>query len=222
MTFFRLLIPLFLLSVSLFAYPDYSLSVKEKKIYPMGAKIYAKKCQKINLENFKTYNELHKKIQQNRLCGTLSKKHAEALSLYLWDSKKNVHQEKYYEKLVVTKKDKCPVCGMFLYKYPRWVARIKYAKRDVSFDGIKDMMKYYFEHKKGIKVLLVQEYYTQKTINAKKAYFVLGSDVYGPMGNELIAFKDKNSAKKFFLDHKGKKILRFDEITENDVYKLDE
>ena len=40
---------------------------------------------------------------------------------------------------------KCPVCGMFVSKYPKWVAQIK-IKMDIYhyFDGVKDMMKFLF------------------------------------------------------------------------------
>ncbi|ADN09469.1 nitrous oxide reductase accessory protein NosL [Sulfurimonas autotrophica] len=222
MSIFKLFILFFIFSTSLFSYPNYSQAVKEKKLYPMGEKIYKKKCFHVDVNSYKSYEELYEALLAKKICPTLNKKYAQALSLYLWDVKRASKQHKYYKKLTVTKKDKCPVCGMLLYKYPRWISRIEYNDNNISFDGIKDMMKYYFEHPDNIKNMLVQEYYTQKVIDAKKAYYVMGSDVYGPMGNELIAFKDEESAKRFYLDHKGKKILKFDEIKPEAVYKLDE
>jgi copper chaperone NosL len=222
MSFFKLSILFFATLTSLLAYPNYSTAMKEKKLYGIGEKIYTKKCPNINITKYKDYDSLEKDIKENKICGTLNSKYTDALCLFLWDVKRAGNKHKVYPKLTVTKEDKCPVCGMFLYKYPRWVTRIEYSDKNVSFDGVKDMLKYYFEHKKGIKDILVQEYYTQKTIDAKKAYFVLGSDIYGPMGNELIPFADENSAKHFLLDHRGKKIIRFEEITLDEVYKLDE
>jgi len=203
------------------AYPNYTTAIKEKKIYPMGAKIYVKKCKTpIVVAHYKTYEHLYNAIDKESLCGHLNKKYTEALALYLWDRANNHH--KTYEKLIVTHKDKCPVCGMFLYKYPKWVSRIYYGKKSFSFDGIKDMMKYYFSESKNPTLLLVQDYYSAQTIDATKAYFVIGSDVYGPMGNELIALKSEAYAKKFLLDHRGKKIVRFSEITPKLVEELDE
>jgi len=35
------------------------------------------------------------------------------------------------------------------------------------------------------------------------------------MGEELIPFKNEDEAKKFMLDHFGKKLLKFSEIKEN-------
>jgi len=212
----------FVVSVSLLAYPNVSQVVKDKKFYPMGEKIYKKKCQKIDPKKYSTYGVLYNAVLNDKICSSISKKYAQAVSLYLWDTQRGVKKYTHYKKILVSKEDKCPVCGMFLYKYPQWIARIEYKDTNVSFDGIKDMMKYYFEHPESIKNLLVQEYYTQEVINAKKAYFVIGSDIYGPMGNELIAFKDEASAKQFYFDHNAKKILKFDEIKPDDVYQLDE
>ena len=41
--------------------------------------------------------------------------------------------------------DKCPVCGMFVYKYPDWTAEIIFEEGAVFyFDGAKDFFKFYF------------------------------------------------------------------------------
>ena len=206
----------------LFAYPNYSNEVKVKKLYPMGERIYKKKCPTLELNNYKEFDALERDIVDKKVCGSLSQRYADAVLLYLWEVKRANAETKHYAKLTVSKTDKCPVCGMFLYKYPRWVARIEYGNKKLSFDGVKDMLKYYFKHPKNIRVMLVQDYYSQETIDATKAYYVIGSDVYGPMGNELVAFKDKKEAKRFALDHRAKKIVRFDAITPDMVYALDE
>ena len=42
--------------------------------------------------------------------------------------------------------DKCPVCGMFVAKYPDFVDQIVFKDgTHAFFDGVKDMMKYYFD-----------------------------------------------------------------------------
>ncbi|QOP45996.1 nitrous oxide reductase accessory protein NosL [Sulfurimonas paralvinellae] len=224
MSFFKLffLFAFFLLT-NLFAYPNYSSAIKEKKIYPMGKKIFEKKCSTVNLTQYSTYNELFHSIEKKQECSQLKPAYQEALALYLWDVKREKKVTKKYPVIHVSHDEKCPVCGMFLYKYPKWVSMIAYKDgKKLYFDGMKDLMKYYFEHNKNIKEMLTQSYYTQETVNVKDAYFVLGSDVYGPMGNELIAFKDKKRAENFLLDHRGKKIVKFDDITADMVYKLDE
>lgn len=30
-------------------------------------------------------------------------------------------------KIEISKQDRCPVCGMFVYKYPKWVAQIYFS-----------------------------------------------------------------------------------------------
>jgi nitrous oxide reductase accessory protein NosL len=80
-------------------------------------------------------------------------------------------------------------------------------------------MKYYFNNpKEKFTTILVSDFYTLKPLEAQKAYFVIGSNVYGPMGEELIPFKTKEDAEVFMQEHYGKKIIRFDEIKEDYLY----
>lgn len=118
--------------------------------------------------------------------------------------------------------DKCPVCGMFIAKYTDWVSQIIFKDgAPAFFDGVKDMMKYYFNIKKynpskgisDIDSIYVTDYYGLKIIDAKRAFYVLGSDVYGPMGRELVPFEKEADAKGFMKDHKGQKVMTFQEIS---------
>ena len=119
---------------------------------------------------------------------------------------------------------------MFVYKYPDWLAEIIFEDDTVDFfDGAKDLFKYYFSLKKyrpeknrrDIAAIYVMEYYDMELIDARKAFFVLGGDVYGPMGHELIPFATEEDAKTFMKDHKGRKILRFENITAVLIGSLD-
>ncbi|GBC61916.1 nitrous oxide reductase accessory protein NosL [Desulfonema ishimotonii] len=125
---------------------------------------------------------------------------------------------------------KCPVCGMFVAKYPDWVGVITFKDGAGDyFDGAKDLFKYYFNLKKykpgkkpsDIEAIHVTEYYDMKLVNARDAFFVIGSDVYGPMGRELIPFTTRADAAEFMKDHRGKKILRFDAVTPSVIAGLD-
>ena len=129
-----------------------------------------------------------------------------------------------------SKKDKCPVCGMFVYKYPDWVGKIIFKDGSIAFfDGAKDLFKYYNnlnkynpeKTMKDIEAIYVTEYYDMKIIDAKNAFFVIGSDVYGPMGRELIPFVNKSDAEAFKTDHKGKRILKFEDVHPGIIKKLD-
>jgi nitrous oxide reductase accessory protein NosL len=131
----------------------------------------------------------------------------------------------------ITPADKCPVCGMFVAKYPDFVDQIVFKDGSHAFfDGVKDMMKYYFDLPKynpgktqaDIAAILVTDYYTLKLSDGFKAWYVAGSDVYGPMGKELMPFKDEAAAKEFKVDHKGTAILSFTDITPALIKTLDQ
>ena len=127
-------------------------------------------------------------------------------------------------------KDKCPVCGMFVAKYPDWITAIRFKDgSDVYFDGAKDLLKYLHDTKKydsvrkpeEIRAAMVRDYYTLEWIDARKAWYVLGSDVYGPMGRELIPLERESDAREFLKDHRGMKIIRFSEVTTEVIKSLD-
>ena len=126
--------------------------------------------------------------------------------------------------------DKCPVCGMFVAKYPDFLAEITFNDGSRAlFDGTKDMFKYYFdmtkyEHSKNpsdIKSIRVTDYYSLSVTDGYRAFYVLGSDVYGPMGRELIPFEKEDEALEFMKDHKAKAILKFGQITKEMIQKMD-
>lgn len=129
---------------------------------------------------------------------------------------------------VVGKKDRCPVCGMFVAKYQNWWTRVQHESGKVHyFDGVKDLMAYYFTPQsfggvEGDKIndVRVKDYYTQKWIDGKSAFYVMGSDVHGPMGHELVPHESMDAAQNFLQDHKGKKIVAFSEITPELIQSL--
>ena len=111
---------------------------------------------------------------------------------------------------------------MFVARFPNWVASVTFKSgAKAYFDGPKDLFTYYVNPKaydaaakrSNIVRVTVKGYYSLKPIDARKAYFVSGSDVAGPMGAELVAFERKSDAMGFRKDHHGKRVLRFTEIT---------
>ena len=129
-----------------------------------------------------------------------------------------------------SKTDKCPVCGMFVAKYPDWLAQVRFNdQKTVFFDGAKDLFKYLFavgsyhpsRSAAGISAIYVTDYYTLDFIDAAAAFFVVGSDVYGPMGRELIAFSTAAQAEEFMGDHNGREIIRFDAVSTELLHTLD-
>jgi len=128
-------------------------------------------------------------------------------------------------------KDTCPVCGMFVSRYPDWVATVLYQDGQAHhFDGPKDLFKYLLDldkyapgHRRAdIAAIGVTEYYGLTRIDAQAAWYVIGSDVVGPMGYELIPLRTREEAEEFQRDHHGKRLLRFDEVTGSLLLQLDQ
>ena len=125
-------------------------------------------------------------------------------------------------------REKCPVCGMFVARYSEWITQLHLADGKVHFfDGMKDLLAYYFQPEKfggkaDGKVLAIwaKDYYTLQWINGHDAYYVIGSGVHGPMGHEFIPLDSEEKARTFLRDHKGEKILRFNEISSDLVAEL--
>ena len=193
----------------------------DEKRAPMaikGKKIFETMCDTNQIKDFNSIGEAKQYLIDNKVCKNLDAKMLQAVSIYLANPILASDKSTMIE---VPQDAKCPVCGMFVSKYPKWVAQIKIKDGHIHyFDGVKDMMKFYFEPKKyqhnhamdQIEQINVTDYYTLESIDAKNAFFVLGSNVYGPMGEELIPFKNESQAKKFMSDHYGKSLLKFEEI----------
>ena len=119
-------------------------------------------------------------------------------------------------------KDLCPVCGMIVSKYPNWVALVAWKDgHSHFFDGAKDMFKFLHDlgkfapthRKEDISGIFVTDYYNLAQVDARQAFYVIGSDVLGPMGHELVPLASKIDADDFLKDHKGKKLLSFDQVS---------
>ena len=74
---------------------------------------------------------------------------------------------------------------------------------------------------KDIAAIFVTEYYDMQMIDARSAFFVIGTDVYGPMGRELIPCKTREEAEQFKKDHGGREILTFEQVKPAVIEKLD-
>lgn len=124
---------------------------------------------------------------------------------------------------------RCPVCGMYPARYPRWAAQVIY--RDGAahfFDSPIDL--FVFLQRVGhyaksydaddVAAMYVSAYASGAPIPARDAYFVHGSDVLGPMRDaDLPAFADLDSARAFATHHGGN-ALAFSEVTTEVVTSL--
>ena len=196
------------------------LDEKRVPIAIKGKKIFESMCDVNQIKEFNSIGEAKQYLIDNNTCKNLDSSMLQAVSIYLYNPLYAADKSKMIN---IPEDAKCPVCGMFVSKFPKWVAQIQLQDgHNHYFDGVKDMMKFYFNPTKyhahsneKILQMNVTDYYSLESTDAKKAYYVLGSNVYGPMGEELIPFKNQDEAKKFMADHFGKKVLSFEEIKED-------
>lgn len=128
-------------------------------------------------------------------------------------------------------RDTCPVCGMFVARYPDWIATLVFADgMALHFDGPKDFFKFLHDvpryaagrRRDQIRAMGVTDYYGLRPIAAETALYAIGSDVLGPMGHEFVPLASAAEAADFMRDHAGKRLLRFAEVSADLPAKLDE
>lgn len=126
--------------------------------------------------------------------------------------------------------DACPVCGMLVSKYPNWVAVVAYQDGHAHFfDGAKDFFKFLAAPQKydsahrhdKVSALWVTEFYGLSRIDARKAFYVIGSDVLGPMGHELVPLESEADANEFLKEHQGQRVVTFEQVTPALIARLD-
>lgn len=120
----------------------------------------------------------------------------------------------------------CALDGMILMDYPGPKAQIHYDNNEVDFFcDTMEMFSIYLrpEQKKRVKAIYTQDMgktpWDQPTgnwIDAKSAYYVLGSKKLGAMGPTLASFANMEDAQAF-IKKSGGKLLKFEEVTLNMV-----
>lgn len=117
-----------------------------------------------------------------------------------------------------------------VYKYPKWVSKIELTNgKKVFFSSPKSMMEFY--HRPGkysdigvksesdFKDILVTDFKTLEPIEARGAFFVYGSKIISPAGDDLVPFATYKDAKEFSQKYRGRRILNFKEL-KNSLIRL--
>jgi hypothetical protein len=110
---------------------------------------------------------------------------------------------------------------MFVAPFPSWLAEVVLAdgSREL-FDGVKDLVRYLGDRKRydpgrahlAVARVTVLDYYSLEPLPAEEAFYVVGSDVLGPMGREFVPLGRREQAEEFLRDHRGEAILRFADL----------
>jgi len=117
---------------------------------------------------------------------------------------------------------RCPVCGMYPSRFPRWAAQLIFKDGDAHFfDSPVDLFAFQQRidrHDKShtlddVAVSYASDFESGQLIEAQQAFFVHGSSALGPMRDaDLPAFASRKAAEAFSRQHGGK-VLAFAEIT---------
>jgi len=132
--------------------------------------------------------------------------------------------KKYF--MTYDKNTTCLVRHIKVYTSPKWVAKIETRNgKTVYFSSPKSMFEFYHRPGKwfdvGVKSerdfskIIVTDYATLKPINAKDAFYVYGSNIISPAGDDLVAFENESEAKIFAAKHNGKRIFKFDKVSDS-------
>ena len=147
------------------------------------------------------------------------------LSLNIFAKDSNTTTQKEPQKLD-------PVYKLDLKKYPKFSTELilKNGKK-IEFASVKSMMNFYFhpekypkygvKSRKEIDKMFVKDYITGKKIDAEDAFYIFGSRLVGPHGDDLIPLSSKTQADLFIKKYGGTRVMRIDKFTFGLIKYLD-
>ena len=111
------------------------------------------------------------------------------------------------------KEERCKNCGMKIDPASAWNADlIGTDGKPVRFDTPRCAFTYWRSGKIQAKDIRAQDYYERAWRDSAALKFVLGGDVLGPMGPDLVPV-DASRASKFIQDHSADKAVTAAEVT---------
>ena len=117
-----------------------------------------------------------------------------------------------------------PVYKLLLKKYPKFEAEMKLKNgKTLRFVSVKALMNFYYHPEKfpgygvspdgkEIAGLYVHDYLDGEALPAEKAWYVFGSRLTGPHGDDLIPFGSKTRAELFVKRYGGTRIMDYKEL----------
>ncbi len=113
----------------------------------------------------------------------------------------------------------CPLCGMIPARYPQFHCQLVLKSGDyVAFDSAAGLLTYLlFPDKTGmepgeVSQVYFKDYVTETWIPSDQTYFVVGSEIMGPMGIEFLAVDTEENALVVKRQEKGELIIQYQQI----------
>lgn len=122
----------------------------------------------------------------------------------------------------LTRDHACRVCGMIIVDFPGAKAQIHYSNGKIdTFCSTLDMFVFYQQPDRPARIAGIfvndigkadWDHPHNHWIDARKAFYVYGGDVMGPMGEALAPFSERDAAAEYVKTHGGR-IVAFSEVT---------
>jgi copper chaperone NosL len=125
--------------------------------------------------------------------------------------------------IFLSESDRCPVCAMFPARHPETAAAMTLNNgQTFYFCGNGCLLRswlrpevYLGRTRKQIDRIVVRDYFTGQPVDGRKATWVAGSDVVGPMGPAIIALGDADQLATFKGRHGGKTVFSFEAVDDD-------
>lgn len=117
----------------------------------------------------------------------------------------------------------CSYCGMPSQEFPQWNVKMLSEKGEHWFCSPRCMFLTILDKENApsdIQSIQVTDYYESSKIDGQKAFYVIKSDVIGPMGHDLVPFLEESAAQEFQKEHGGEKVLNYSEVSLDTVKEL--
>jgi copper chaperone NosL len=120
----------------------------------------------------------------------------------------------------------CPLCGMYPARYPQFNCQVIFKDGTYeAFDSATGLLVYLlFNDKTGITPkpvakIYFKHYLKENWLEADKAFFVVGSEILGPMGIEFLPVDSEKGAEELKKQEKGEDIIHFKKINRQYMIK---
>jgi len=113
----------------------------------------------------------------------------------------------------------CPLCGMIPARYPEFHCQVIFENGDYeAFDSAAELLVYLLFPERTeiqppkVRAVFFRDHQSGAWIEAEATFFVVGSDVLGPMGIEFLAADSREKAEEIMKTENGQRIVSYREI----------